>query len=106
MVTIKNIRELDNPRLRLPRSAQAIALFLMLAGMAQAETCLAPEPPFVPADSQALRDYDEIIRRDFELYFRDIQAYFRCLDTERARAFVEAKGVSEAYARFLGQAER
>ncbi len=43
----------------------------------------------------------DIIRRDFEDYIRDIQSYFRCLDGERARAFDEARDVSEDYGRFL-----
>jgi hypothetical protein len=33
----------------------------------------------VPNDVQAARDYADLIRRDFELYIRDIQSYFRCL---------------------------
>ncbi|WP_366140187.1 hypothetical protein [uncultured Marivita sp.] len=48
-----------------------------------------------------MRDYADILRRDFGLYLADIQAYFRCLDEERARAFEEASQVSEDYARFL-----
>lgn len=66
-----------------------------------AETCLAPQPPFVPADRRAAQDYSDIIRNDFELYIRDIEQYFRCLDAERARAFEEAREVSAAYGRFL-----
>ena len=30
-----------------------------------------------------------------------IQSYFRCLDSERGRAFEEAREVSEDYGRFL-----
>ncbi|SFD22938.1 hypothetical protein SAMN04488094_12167, partial [Tropicimonas isoalkanivorans] len=47
------------------------------------------------------RDYAAIIRSDFENYIQDIQSYFRCLDSERARAFEEAREVSEDYGRFL-----
>ncbi|WP_420329725.1 hypothetical protein [Pseudooceanicola atlanticus] len=50
-------------------------------------------------------DYADIIRRDFELYFRDIQSYLRCLDAERARAFQEGREVSEDYRRFLGRSD-
>jgi len=46
-------------------------------------------------------DYKDIIRQDFEDYISDIQSYFRCLDSERARAFEEAREVSEDYGRFL-----
>ncbi|MEY8828875.1 hypothetical protein AB9K34_10735 [Sedimentitalea sp. XS_ASV28] len=81
-------------------------LLLILAGTASAESCLAPPRPFVPSDSQAVLEYADIIRRDFELYIRDIQSYFRCLEEERARAFEEAREVSEEYGRFLGLAER
>lgn len=38
-------------------------------------------------------------------YIADVQDYFRCLDTERARAFVEAREVSDDYARFLNALE-
>jgi hypothetical protein len=48
-----------------------------------------------------MRDYRDIIRQDFEDYMIDIQSYFRCLDSERARAFEEAHEVSEDYGRFL-----
>ncbi|MGR3380440.1 hypothetical protein [Roseovarius indicus] len=72
-----------------------------LAGSAAAEICIAPQPPFVPGNPEAAREYSDIIRNDFELYIRDIEAYFRCMDDERARAFKEAREVSEAYGRFL-----
>ena len=93
-------------RLRCSRGAPAIFLLMILAGSATAESCLAPQRPFVPSDRQAAREYADIIRRDFELYIRDIQSYFHCLEEERARAFEEAREVSEEYGRFLGLAER
>lgn len=71
------------------------------AGPVVAETCLAPMAPFVPDDPQIVLEYRDIIRKDFELYIRDIEQYFRCLDSERARAFEEAREVSAAYGRFL-----
>lgn len=46
-------------------------------------------------------EFNDIIRADFEYYIRDIQAYFRCLDDERARAFEEARQVSQEYGQFL-----
>jgi hypothetical protein len=55
----------------------------------------------VPSDSRAAQDYADIIRQDFEDYIQDIQSYFRCLDEERARAFEEAREVSEDYGRLL-----
>ncbi|WP_068117986.1 hypothetical protein [Tropicimonas marinistellae] len=85
---------------------QVTALLLLLAGAANAESCQAPARPFVPSDPRVARDYGDIIRSDFEIYFQDIQGYFRCLDDERARAFEEAREVSEEYGRFLEQVEQ
>ena len=84
----------------------AIVFFTFLAGGASAETCLAPSRPFVPSDPQAAQEYADLIRNDFEAYIQDIQRYFRCLDNERARAFEEAREVSEEYRTFLGSVER
>lgn len=72
-----------------------------IAGPADAESCLAPVRPYVPSDPAAAREYADLIRRDFELYIEDIQSYFRCLEAERARAFEEAREVSEEYGAFL-----
>ena len=80
---------------------QSLALLLLVPAACQAASCLAPVRPFVPSDSQAARDYADIIRRDFEAYITDIQDYFRCLEQERARAFEEAREVSQDYGRFL-----
>ena len=33
-------------------------------------------------------------------YIAEVQAYFRCLDEERARAFVKAREVVEQYGQF------
>ena len=90
-----------NPRLTCLLSLQAMALLICLPGPGFAESCFAPARPFLPSDSQAARDYADIIRGDFETYIQDIQSYFRCLDSERARAFEEAREVSEDYGRFL-----
>lgn len=73
----------------------------MAASTSVAETCLAPPRPFVPSDTEDAREYADLIRQDFELYIRDIQSYFLCLEAERARAFEEAREVSEEYERFL-----
>lgn len=80
---------------------QALAMLILVPDVGLADSCLAPTRPFAPADSQAARDYADIIRRDFETYIQDIQRYFRCLELERARAFEEAREVSEDYGRFL-----
>ena len=78
-----------------------VLLCLWLPGIANAQICFAPERPFVPTDAEDVREFGHLIRTDFELYIEDIQAYFRCLEQERARAFEEAREVSEEYGRFL-----
>lgn len=88
------------------RSVQIIVFLILWAGGASAQTCFAPSRPFVPSDPQAAQEYADLIRADFEVYIQDIQSYFRCLDDERARAFQEAREVSEEYGRFLGSVER
>ena len=90
-----------NPRLTDLVGLQAVVLLACLPEAGLAGSCLAPPRPFVPSDSEAARDYADLIRGDFETYIQDIQSYFRCLDGERARAFEEAREVSEEYGRFL-----
>jgi len=48
-----------------------------------------------------MRAYADLLRADFETYLADAQAYFRCLDTERDRAFREAAQVTAQYGAFL-----
>ena len=59
--------------------------------MVHAGTCYAPDRPFVPADPDTAKEYADLIKRDFETYINDVQAYFRCLEIERGRAFTEAQ---------------
>lgn len=69
-----------------------ITILLNLAPTeAHSETCLSPPRPFLPAGQTEMIEFADIIRDGFEYYIRDIQAYFRCLDDERARAFEEAR---------------
>ena len=80
-----------------------VSVFLLIVSPAGAvaQTCYAPPRPFVPTDPQDVQEYRDLIGRDFETYIADIQAYFRCLEEERARALEEAREVSEEYGRFL-----
>ncbi len=87
------------------RGALAIFSLPILAGPTTAESCLPPPRPFVPSDVHAARELADFIRNDFELYIRDIQSHFRCLEDERARAFEEAREVSEEYGRFIESVE-
>lgn len=75
-------------------------LITFAATAAQSETCLSPPRPFLPAGQAEMIEFADIIRDDFEYYIRDIQEYFRCLDEERARAFEEARQVSQEYGQF------
>jgi hypothetical protein len=67
---------------------------------AVAAPCLAPERPFLPQSREDMRRYADLLRADFETYIAEVQTYFRCLDEERARAFVEAREVVEQYGQF------
>ena len=76
---------------------------LMLAASPQdavASPCIAPERPYLPQSRADMRLYADLLRADFETYIAEVKVYFRCLDAERARAFNEAREVSEAYGRF------
>ena len=79
----------------------SVFLLLVFPTGAVAESCYAPQRPFVPTDPQDVREYRDLIGRDFEAYIADIQSYFQCLEEERARAFEEAREVTEEYGRFL-----
>ena len=78
----------------------ALLITVLVAG-GPAHACTPPERPFLPASREDMRTYADLIRGDFEAYIADVQDYFRCLDEERARAFVEAREVSEDYVRFV-----
>ena len=69
--------------------------------LATAQSCLSPPMPILPSDPSAMAEYADILRGDFEFYFRDIQAYFVCLDIERERAVADAQEVTDAYRHFL-----
>lgn len=90
-----------NPRLTGLVRLHVMVIMACIPGSGMAASCLAPPRPFVPSDSEAARNYADLIRTDFETYIEDIQRYFRCLEGERARAFEEAREVSEEYGRFL-----
>lgn len=63
--------------------------------------CIAPERPFLPDRPEDVREYADLLRSDFDGYIADIQDYFRCLDAERQRAFLEAQEVSRDYGRLV-----
>ena len=80
-------------------------LVLGVGATGPAAACISPERPFLPQSQEDMRTYADLIRADFEAYIADVQEYFRCIDEERARAFTEARKVSDGYARFLNAIE-
>lgn len=80
-------------------------LILSVGATGPAAACIAPERPFLPQSQEDMRTYADLIRGDFEAYIADVQEYFRCIDEERARAFVEAREVTEEYGRFIEAVE-
>ena len=83
------------------RNIPLALLITVIVAVGPADACTPPERPFLPTSREDMRAYADLIRGDFEAYIADVQDYFRCLDDERARAFSEAREVSEEYGRFL-----
>lgn len=78
--------------------AMSLAIWAMPT---DAQGCFAPVRPFVPSEFSEIRRFVDLLKGDFEIYLDGIEDYFRCLDTERARAFVEARQVAKEYERLL-----
>jgi len=55
----------------------------------------------MPQDPADILTYADLLRLDFEAYFAEAQAYFRCMEQERQRVFREAQDVTEAYGRMI-----
>jgi hypothetical protein len=80
-------------------------LITVLVVSGPTHACIPPERPFLPTSREDMRTYADLIREDFEAYIADVQEYFRCIDEERTRAFIEAREVSEEYGRFVEAVE-
>lgn len=104
MDSIKEIWGSRNLRLCSSTTTWAIVLWVVSVSGAGAETCIAPARPFVPSNPKSVQEYRDLIQQDFEFYIQDVQEHFRCLDDERARAFEEAREVSDEYGQFLDRA--
>ena len=63
--------------------------------------CLPHAPPWMPTDADDVRAYADLLRRDAETYFTNVERYFRCLDQQRREVFDQARAASEDYARVL-----
>lgn len=82
-----------------------VLLITVFAAAGPAQACTPPERPYLPTSREDMRTYADLIRGDFEAYIAEVQDYFRCIDEERARAFLEAQEVSEDYGRFVEAVE-
>ncbi|CUH51673.1 hypothetical protein [Shimia marina] len=80
----------------------AVMVVLSWGSAAIAGTCLPPAPPWMPNTASDVQAYADLLRRDAETYFADVERYFRCLDQERREVFEQARAVSGDYARVLG----
>lgn len=82
-----------------------VLMCLLVGHAASAQSCLRPIPPFVPELTEDIRAYSDLLRRDMEKYFADVQLYFRCIDGERNEVFEEGRRVTEEYGRVLDASE-
>ena len=78
-----------------------LLVWLWAAQVVQAQTCLRPTLPFIPANPEDIRAYADLLRWDMDEYFADVERYFRCQDTQRGDVFDEARQASKAYGRML-----
>ena len=83
------------------KQAWAILAILSWESASIAGNCLPPIAPFMPTDADDVRAYADLLRRDAETYFDDVEQYFRCQDQERREVFDQARELSEDYARVL-----
>ena len=55
----------------------------------------------MPTNADDVRAYADLLRRDAETYFTDVERYFCCLDQQMREGFEQARVVSGDYARVL-----
>lgn len=68
--------------------------------------CVLPEPPYLPETDSDLRAYADLIRTDFEDYFRAVSDFTTCLTEARSEAIMEAEEVGVQYRRFIQRADQ
>mgnify|MGYP001826899302 CR=1 FL=1 len=78
-----------------------VMIVLSWSSAAIAGSCLPPAPPWMPTDADDVQAYADLLKRDAEAYFADVENYFRCLDQQRREVFEQARVVSGDYARVL-----
>ncbi len=79
----------------------AVMVLLSWGSASAAGSCLPPVQPWMPTNADDVQEYADLLRRDAEAYFADVENYFRCQDQERREVFVQAREFSEACARLL-----
>lgn len=80
--------------------------FIMFALPVPAQAFCDPPLPPAPTSEALAREYEAEFKRDFERYFSDATAYFRCIDQERGRVMGEVEETANRYDRFLTDAEK
>jgi hypothetical protein len=55
----------------------------------------------MPTNAHDVQAYADLLQRDAETYFTDVERYFRCLDQERREVFEQVRDFTEDYARVL-----
>lgn len=86
--------------------AATIGLLVQPVGGFATSFCVSPEAPYLPEADSDLRDYADLIRNDFEDYFRAVSEFTTCLTKARAEAIVEAEEVGVQYRHFIQRAEQ
>ena len=79
----------------------AVMVVLSWGSAALAGSCLPPVQPWMPTNADDVWAYADLLRRDAETYFTEVERYFRCQDLERREIFEQARVASEDYARVL-----
>ncbi len=79
----------------------AVVVVVNWGAAAIAGTCLPPTPPLMPTNADDVWAYADLLRRDAETYFTNVERYFRCLDQQRREVFEQARAASEDYARVM-----
>ncbi len=85
--------------MRVLKQTWAVLAVLGWGSTSVAGNCLPPIVPLMPTDADDVRAYADLLRRDAETYFDDVEQYFRCQDEERREVFEQARKMSEDYAR-------
>lgn len=76
-------------------------LAVCLPAYAEANYCLAPEPPYLPTTQEEADDYGDLVALDAEAYFLAVEDYLNCMVLERERATEDTKRFIEAYTAYL-----